>query len=262
MIPTGIGLYTRKLRSGRQHARDLAKRFSDHGLSWVAIGGPWHDPKRTGLANPPDRVARYAAEFQRKDVAAWLWGYPWWDRVDRFLEDLERCSRRIRLDGWLLDPELGMKGRPAESEAMVDAALATDLVETVGWTSYGLIRGHSRGPRALAIEQWCRLDFGSPQLYTRDSAIPTGLEQWARLGEVVPSFGLFRRTLENGRRRYRPKTVAQLDRHLGAFISSPVRIHGLLGWELAFMRPSLWKVLAKWSDWLARGVCAMPPALT
>lgn len=276
--PTGIGLYLRALRTRKYgQPEELARRFADHGVSWVAIGGPWHEANSKRWINRPANIPKWAEAFGVYGIEAHVWGYPWHNRVEEFVEDMLACSRDYTPDGWLLDPELGFKRYPEEALELFHtsrAALASlNKIALLGMTSYGIPKGH----RSFPFESFAKVefkghpleevDYGSPQLYyLPEKRVQDGLDQWEELGfdEIVPSFGNYKfvqkdPNLPNSPRNRRAvaKTGPELDTHLGHFIDSDVPIRGMIGWAHNFVTRAQWVVLRKWADRLARGACML-----
>jgi len=277
--PTRIGLYLRALKIKTvADARALGKRFSDNGLSWVAIAGPWHDRDGERWMNPPATVQRALDGIACCGVGAHVWGYPWWNRVEKFVADMQlACGNGVGLAGWLLDPELGMKDHTADAARLFRRSRAAldDLggPALLGLTSYGLPRGHRNFPfdafgKPGKAGRLLECDYGSPQLYDVPTArVLEGLADYAKIGfdEVVPSFGCYRFVkkdpalpLTGANRRAISKTPAELEAHLMDFVHSPVPVRGLIGWAENFVNAGQWKVLARWSDIIRRGVTALP----
>jgi hypothetical protein len=279
-VPTGIGLYLRALKIKTvADARALGKKFSDNGLSWVAVAGPWHDRAGERWMNPPATVQRALDGIACCGIGAHVWGYPWWDRVEKFVDDMCLASGRgVGLAGWLLDPELGLKGHTEEatrlfrqSRAALDAVGEPSVV--LGLTSYGLPRGHRNFPFAAfgkpgKAGRLLECDYGSPQLYDVPAGrVLEGLADYAKIGfdTVVPSFGCYRFVkrdpglpLTGANRKAVPKTPEELEAHLMDFVRSPVPVRGMIGWAENFVGPGQWRVLARWAELLRRGAGALP----
>lgn len=279
--PQGLGLYLRALLARRHGSpKQLAKRLHDHRISWVAIGGPWHDSPKKGdrWINSPERIERYAVELENVGVEVHIWGYPWHDRVDQFVDDMVACTSTDVISGWLLDPELGFKKHPAEARTLFhksrQALLEINPYNLLGMTSYGIPAGHKSFPFDQFADDrsqgnpFVEVDYGSPQLYyLPERRVADGLEQWADLGfdEVAPSFGCYLFVQKDPEipystrnRKAVSKTGSQLDEHLSHFVSTNVSVRSLIGWAYNFVDAAQWRVLARWSEWLDRGACALP----
>lgn len=279
--PTGLALYLRALSKKRHGTpKELAKKLADAGLRWAAIGGPWHDDPKKGnrWLNRPEEILRYSEALAAAGVQAHVWGYPWHDRVDAFVEDLLACTGPAT-SGWLLDPELGFKGHVAEAGDLFRKSRAAledrNPYIALGLTSYGLPRGHRSFPFEAFAEPGVEgdplveCDYGSPQLYdVPEKRVLEGLADYAELGfdAVVPSFGVYKFVkadpalpLSGKNRKAVSKTPEELEAHLGDFIDSPVEVRGLIGWAFNFVNPGLWRVLSRWAERLDRGACALPP---
>lgn len=253
MIPKGLGLYTRAM-SERRHGtpKAFAERCKHHGINWVAIGGPWHTEKAQRSANPRARFLRYADAAASAGVSVHVWGYPHRAHVEKFVAQMIGVSEAV--DGWLLDPELGMKGDRTANMHLAAASreVCADLGICCGWTSYGSIHGHT-GPRGLEIEPYKALDYGSPQLYTVDAeGAKKGMLVWSRLGApVIPSFGCYNRL--SGRVIKRgPDSLAA---HFEDLVGSGIPFDAMIGWEWALVRRESWATLQKLSEQLAERAC-------
>jgi|PlaIllAssembly_1097288.scaffolds.fasta_scaffold00052_25 hypothetical protein len=272
--PLGLALYIRSF--GKRKPADVAAKFARYGLKWVAIGGPWHDASGQRWINTPERVVAAIAAFKSLGIAAHVWGYPWHD-VGAFVEQMTACSSSD-VAGWLLDPELGQKGRPIEARDLFKRSRASlrrvNPKAQLGMTSYGLPRGH----RSFPFEEFAEpgvtnplleCDYGSPQLYDiPKNRIHEGIKDYSELGfdAIVPSFGCYRfipadpsKPLTGKNRKAIPKTGPELHEHLSCFVDTNVKVYGMVGWAENFVGADQWAVLARWADWLGRGACALPP---
>lgn len=238
LLPKGIGLYFLRLPAD---PADTARRLAQGGIRWVALGAAWHDADETKLMNPPDRIADFAKGMRAAGITPHLWGYPWHDRVDRFVSDLRSCTT-ADIAGWLLDPELGFKGQPNALADLVQKARSAGPAGPLGLTSFGNTKVDFPFASAAGV------DYGSPQLYTVDaSGVRAGLAGWSAIGlpALIPSFGLY--TSDGGKNR--KKTAAELDAHLAAF--DVAGIGAMIGWSYPWIDDSHWPVLKKVSDRLA-----------
>lgn len=273
--PKGMALYVRSItRSRHGTPKEFAKRCADSGLGWIALGGPWHDTKGDRWINSPTVIKGYAAELAAAGVRPHIWGYPWHDRIERFVDDLGKATNDSII-GWLLDPELGLKQHPAAARALVQLCRQANPYRELGFTSYGLPMGHRTFPFAEFAEPGGydptkECDYGSPQLYdTPQARILVGMSDYASLGfdAVVPSFGLYKwakqdasKPLSGKNRKAVPMQPWELEQHLLHFLDSDVPVEAMIGWAENFANRGLWQVLARWSERLARGACALPAA--
>lgn len=272
--PRGLALYVRAIRKSRHGTpAAFAKRCADHGLGWIALGGAWHDQKGERWINRPSTIHRYADALAARGVDPYVWAYPAADRVELFVEHAAQAMGPS-VAGLLLDPELAMnpsrrKSRRAAGERAA-AKLIRDLRAIVldgrplGSSTYG------RPPRWMPIHPFLtEVDFTGGQHYTRSAAqTARDVEWWAaelagvvapaeRVPRLVPNFGTYRWKTVNGKRRAKSKTPAELDEHLGTFIGVDARIDTLIGWAENFVTSAQWKTLARWADWIDRGVCRL-----
>ena len=263
--PKGMGLYLRRLRE-KKHGKpeELAEQLTDHKVSWVAIGGPWHDRKGPRFINNPATIATYGDALNAAGVAVHVWGYPWHSTIAKFETDMRRCSPPS-VSGWLLDPELGLKGHFDEARRLTveSRTYCTDHRLALGWTSYGLIAGHEKGRRAFPTDAFAGCDYASPQLYTiGPQAVETGIDQYIRRGwgaRIVPSFGCYR--WKGSPRRAVSKSASELHDHLSAFIDHQEPIDAMIGWSYELLGMGGWKTISRWAEWLERGACMLNPAV-
>ncbi len=286
--PEGIALYVRAISNPRHGTSvQFAKRCADHGLKWIAIGGPWHEDRRSKdgtvrnkdrRINRPDTIRRYAEQLAKIGVTPHIWGYPWWSRIEEFVEEMEACSCSA-IDGWLLDPELGMKKHPLEAAKLVHLCREANPYRILGFTSYGLPKLHRVFPweefaRPAGFHPLDECDYGSPQLYnTPKSRVVRGMSDYAELGfdVVIPSFGLYKWSKRNNgyafgvrlpdgkiNRRAVSMSTHDLNFHLLSFVDTPVPVRAMIGWADNFCEGALWGVLAQWAERLERGACALP----
>jgi len=262
-LPQGIGLYLRHLDSKKLDPPRLADQYAKRGISWVAIGGPWHDENNSVWVNKPIQVQNYADAFKTAGVSAHVWGYCWHDRIDLFLRNMIECTNGS-VDGWLLDPELGLKNQVREANSLFAqsrAYLGSDRV--LGMTSYGLPRGHKTFPfEAFAkpgvSNAEVEVDYGSPQLYVVGEAqVKQGLADWKKLGfdVIIPSFGNYKFVAAPGSDETKTavsKTGPELHEHLSHFMGSASSISALIGWSSGFVTREQWEVLSKWGRVLRR----------
>ena len=112
MLPKGTSLYVRRI--GKRHGtpKQFAKKCKDHGLSWIALGGVWQERRHSGnvtslYMNRPDVIARYGQALEAAGVEVSIWGYPWIDHEEKFVEQMMRAAVELPHQRILLDPELG-----------------------------------------------------------------------------------------------------------------------------------------------------------
>lgn len=275
--PRGMSLYVRAISSSRHGTpKQFAKKVSDHGLPWIALGGPWHEDRggqnRDRFMNTPTTIRKYAEALAAAGVAPHVWGYPWWSRVAEFVEDMEKCSPEV-VTGWLLDPELGMKKHASEAAELVHLCRESNPYRVLGFTSYGMSKGHPTFPWDEFAEpggfypmEEC--DYGSPQLYdTPKAKVVQGMREYSELGfdVVVPSFGLYKwvrkdpsQPLSSKNRKAVPLSVDELNRHLLSFVDSEIPVQAMIGWAENFCNGPLWRVLQEWQARLERGACELP----
>ena len=276
--PAGIALYVRHISKARHGTpRELAKRFADHGLSWVAIAGPWHDTKGPRFINKPATVRRYADAFAAAGVLPYVWGYPWQGTEKRFCDEMYACTRDHRLV--LLDPELGSNpARSTKPAAMRRAnANALELVlgarergaKVVGLSTYGLA---ARAQRWFPLEAFLSagVDFAGGQTYTSNRHVDASMDLFLdAIGDrdiaLVPNFGTYdfvkrdvSKPLRGGNRRAIPKTPERLHSHLSEFVDSHHQVEGMIGWAENFVGKKQWRELARFADWMDRGACLLP----
>jgi hypothetical protein len=259
--PDGLALFVRRL-SARRHLspHSFAKKCSDHGLKWIAIGAVWHDvmrgKERNIYINKPEIISDYARALHAAGVIPHIWGYPWHDRIDRFVEEMEKCSIS-EIAGWLLDPELGLKGHPDQAGELFKKSRALNPYRLLGMSSYAFPDFHKNFPFSKFASRSCRgdlmleCDYGCPQLYDMDrKGIIKGISAYDNLGfdNVVPAFGIYKWDVRRGKRIARPYTPGELDTHLKLYRYLPVHIRAGIGWAENFMNDALWDKISEWAD--------------
>ena len=277
-VPEGLALYVRQIRKNRHGTpAQLAKKFADHGASWVAIGGPWQEPDkrnrvRIRYINRPETILRYAAAFKARDVTPYVWGYPWQGHEEAFIDAMETASNG--LCGALLDPELGAnptkssKAKPkraANAHAHKLIKLTAERFITCGVSTYGSAARFKWFP-LNAFASALQVHFGPAaflggQTYTNDTLVSRSIRDFSRVLDkhatsvhMIPNFGTYSRTAG----RVVPKKPFELYDHLGEFVDDVEPIYGLIGWAENFMTPMLWRVFARFARQLERGVCSLP----
>lgn len=278
--PTGLALYVRSIsRSRHGTPKQLAKRLADHGLGWVAIGGPWHDQRGNRLINSVDEVRRYSDACAREGVQPYVWGYPWQGSEELFADRMAACSRDHGLV--LLDPELGSNPtrstRPGPMRRAEDHARA--VVEgvrergarVVGLSTFGLV---VRGQRWFPLEAFLAagVDFAGGQTYTSNRHVDASMDMFAEAIDgrgiaLVPNFGTYSfvkrdasKPLRGSNRRAVSKTPAELHAHLAEFVDSPHAVTAMIGWAENFVTKGQWAELARFAEWMHRGACVLPAA--
>lgn len=282
--PTGLALYVRRITRRRHGAPEaFARRCADHGLQWIAIGGPWQERGddgrvRTRLINPIDVCRRYMDALAEAGVEPWVWGYPWLGEEEAFADAMASCAGDHRRA--ILDPELGAnpsKARRGDGKLAAEAGarelvgLMADRFDACGLSTYGSGVRLKWFPlyayaRAL-VERFEGRTFIGGQTYTVDeqavdrstadfarAAERVAGEGWRSKIEVVPNFGTYSRV--GG--KVRAKSAEELHWHLSGFVDDGEEIRALIGWAENFVGREQWKVLARWADWLHRGACTLP----
>ena len=287
----GVGLYIRGLSKSKHGTpAQAAKKAADHGLSHVAIMSDWQDYRKGKFSHlrgnmRKNRWKAYAEAFKKKDITVGLWFYPWAGHEDRLLKGLDPVCETGLIDYLLPDPELGFKwkggrrssktgtmrgGQPEAikgvsatgtqahrrasakklMEGLKNMAHEHRLVHGVGVTSYGVAKYHPTLPWKQFLEN---ADFLSPQLYTASpKQVDAGIQQWykhakdytSQLLPMLPSIGTFG-----------AKSGSKMHDHLSAFVDGNEGIDGFIGWSWRQTSRDEWRVLARWAEWLDRGVC-------
>jgi hypothetical protein len=285
--PEGIGIYIRGLNKKKQGTpKAAAKKAKDHGVSFVAIMACWQDEKNgkprqlNSNGKDPALIQQYADAFLDAGIQPWLWGFPAAGReeqyIDRFAHVTEVCDNTIA--GWIHDPELfykwkrkskakadkTMRGQPEYTGKIVEpkgspayikagahklVRLSIDGInESMGLaiTSYGMAPGHKNFP----WNAFGGVGFGSPQLYSvGPKDIDRGIRAWRNHGwnTIIPSVPAFGKN-----------SGAKMHDHLSNFVDGEENINGFIFWSWRQLQRDEWRVLARWSDWLCRGACALP----
>jgi hypothetical protein len=236
----------------KHQQQKLTAKLLKAGITWVAIGGPWHDRRGMRWMNRPSRVHRYAEAIDASGIDVHIWGYPWHDTVPQFVKRMSECTNDY-VKGWLLDPELGLKKHTDEAVALYKKSRNATPGLVLGMTSYGLPYGHKTFP----WKAFAKSDYGSPQLYTYSKSqidrIARGMEGWTALGYdvVIPSFGTYKWVkkdeslpLSSTNRRGIMMSGAELRDHMSGFL--PCR--AMIGWAENLVSKSAIPVLKEFSS--------------
>lgn len=115
--PGGTGLYLRRLQA-KTHGTPAraAARAARAGVSFVAIMGPWQQPRTrrgrravtTTVANRK-RFAEYALAFREAGVRVGVWFFPWAGHEERMAGALAALIDGVPVDFLCNDAELGYK---------------------------------------------------------------------------------------------------------------------------------------------------------
>lgn len=285
----GIGIYARRLSTKLDGGPTAcAQRAADSGVRIVAIMGAWQEPDgaRVRTTSPNAGVAdRYVEQLKKRGISVWLWGYPWGGAHAAFVEAMQGCASPSGIDGWMLDPELGFKWgmgklpkaplgvvdtmrqgeaiagtasgtravRQLQASQLMDASIAKLEGRQLAVTSYGRARFHPNFPWKEFARKHGPIAIGSPQLYTAaPKEVDAGIIEWREHGYsmIVPSVGTFG-----------PRSGAKLHEHLSTFVDGHEDVHGFWFWSWQQTDSQEWRVLARWSDWFARGVVSASTTL-
>lgn len=273
-----------------------AKRAKDHGIRFVYIMSVWQDYKngkfrhlRGNLAR--DRMRPYAEAFAEAGIKVGLWFYPWGGHEERLLDDLAAACESMPISGLLDDGELGHKWKAGRSqgldtvgtmrggqrEAMLGVsargnkrtriaqverlwdgleALSEEhrLPFGVGATAYGVADFHKTFPWEAKLT---RADWLSPQLYTATPAfIDRGIRQWYKhAGQSEIPFDK-RKDLIASIGTYGKNSGARMHEHLSCFVDGEESLDGFIAWSWRQTDAGEWRTLARWADWIQRGICA------
>lgn len=288
-VVDGLALYVRAI--GKRHGTpaEFAAKCADHGLRWMAIGGPVHSASGR-MINQPATVRRYADALARRGITPFVWGYPWQGSEERFIRELRACAGEHPFA--LLDPELG--SNPARSKAAVHLRRAEqharELVARAaeaGFTVCGLST-YGTGARfgwfplrafiAAQVEYFRGRSFVGGQTYTEDARIDpsiTDFYQAIRAAgfsaadiELVPNFGTYSwapkdptKRISTENRKAVAKTGPELLVHLDDFVDNPEPVDALIGWAENFVTAQQWPVLRRFAERMARGACRLPPVV-
>lgn len=271
--PVGMALYVRHItRSKHGTPKAFAAHHRDHGMKWVAIGGPWHDERGRRFINKPDVSKRYLDACADAGLDAYVWGYPWQGREEQFAEDMKACAGDH--DRSLLDPELGANPSRSRRAAPMRRANqhAADLVRhcrerfrVVGLSTYGSGVRIGWFPMKAFLE--AGVDFAGGQTYIEDKRIDPSIEDYVKAiakyapgTPLVPNYGVYNFVRKGGKRRAIRKTPEQLIAHLSEFIDEGEPVEAMIGWAENFAGKVQWKTLARFAEWMERGACVLPPA--
>jgi hypothetical protein len=219
-VPTGVGVFTRALRSaivGSPQA--LADRAKSLGLSFVPMLACWQDAR--GLTTPNDHaLGPYARALHDAGIDTWLWGYPWAGGEETFVNALVSRAKTIGARGVILDPEVSYKARPQAMRALVARTIdALDESLGAGFTSFGLPALHPTFPwkEAAALGWGCPQDYDVTLAQTLESVDAWGELGWESIVPALPTFG-------------RGSAPSVLDRAVDALAARP-NVRGLVFWS-------------------------------
>lgn len=292
--PEGLALYVRRIQKRHGSPEDFALKCRDHGMGWMAIGGPWQDAKRgTRFINDPKTCNRYLDALAKEEIEPWVWGYPWQGQEDEFADAMGKCAGDH--DRALLDPELGSnpersKHAHAMRKANVHAKTVVQQIKYRGFSQCGLST-YGSGPRIgwfpmeafieALVGEFGRRCFVGGQTYTENRAVDPSMEDFIaavrnadagwNIGDevaLVPNFGLYKwakkdpsKPLTRHNRRATKKTAEELYWHLGEFIDDAEPVRALIGWAENFANRSLWETMGRFAEQMRRGACVLPEAL-
>lgn len=244
----------------------------------MAIGGPWHAPRngrlKTGLMNSAQKVRAYSEALAKKGIEPWVWGYPWQGTEAKFAQQMAECAGDFKLG--LLDPELGSNpsrsarqmAKANEHARLVVLHMKGEGFKECGLSSYGIVPKWfplKAFTAALQIHFHGKTFIGG-QTYTDDATVDRSIAMYLRYIEqsggpmaLVPNYGLYKWRKRPGKKRQAvPKTPLELHHHLSEFIDEAEPVYAMIGWAENFINQGQWAELARFSEWMRRGVCALP----
>jgi hypothetical protein len=280
---TGTALYFRGISQRYPAPEQVVQRCRSLKLSWAALGACWQDDStgkvKTTLMNGIDKIHAYADALAAAGIIPYVWGYPWAGAVDEFIDVMDRASGDHKLI--LIDPEVGMnpiaknpatRAQASQPAAMSAArAMAAKIVtglrskgaKKIGLSTYGNV------PRWFPLDAFLRegLDFAGGQTYTDDTTVEGSEERFLQAieaagsqAQLVPNFGCYKFIQRDGRRIATSKSTAEQQAHLAEFVHTPGEIRAAIGWAENFVTGSNAGPIAAFSDVMARGGTALPPA--
>lgn len=262
----GTALYLRSMHGPHTPASEVekgavafVKRAQKLGLSWSAIGAVWQDSAtQQKFLNTPDECKIYSKVMNDAGIVPFIWGYPWMGGEAKFVDGMLECAGDDGLI--LLDPELGMN--PTRSTKAPDMARSNSMAQflvsglrhggahVIGLSTYGGL------PPWFPLDAFLSagIDFDGGQTYTDDSTIDTSIASYLKHtaatrsnSQLVPNYGLYTRYVDNGETKTRPKTAAELTKHLDEFINEGEPVRAMIGWAENFLTPQHDAVLAQFS---------------
>lgn len=286
----GLSLYVRSLSKKRHGSPNaFAAKCRDHGLSWVALGGPWQKKRKGTLwINSVAEIHKYGDALAAFGVTPYVWGYPHIGQEEDFARAMAKAAKWGHL---LLDPEVSVnpwKARSGPRLTQVKAhpdKILRELVtrrqyETIGLSSYGSAARIRWFPLVEYIRAMIKhhpgLKFVGGQTYVDDDNIDKSIDEYIKATRdaggtvvtsfdapsasnvfIVPNYGLYR---WNTKRRTRfswakKKTRVELRAHLYEFINNEEPVEGMIGWAENFASPALWDELKRFSGMMRRGAC-------
>jgi len=201
-------------------SNDFANRYTAAGFTWAVVCTLWSEKNdETGVTShrATNRSAAYFDALHARRVSTWAcWILPkpgsWREQLGPWLDH----GRTVGCVGVVADPEVEWKGAGNRNEARAFAAAlragctARGLLLAV--TSYSTPQGHQTFPWDVFAGV---ADLGIAQTYDRDMAfLPAyfarAVSGWRAVGfrEVICAGSVW------DHRDQRPKTVAELERHL------------------------------------------------
>lgn len=230
MPPSGIGIYLRNLTPKYGTPEKAAKKCADHGVSFVALMGPWLDDTGEKRLRPKTIDAEFGQAMAEEDVDVWVWGYPDAGKENAFVESMVTYAKTCGAVGLLLDPEKSYKGNPRAVDQLISTTLdALDESLDLGVTSFGRLDWHNL-PGLKGV------GWSSPQLYTVSSdacrkAIATWQVPGAHIVPSVPAYG--------------PNSEGELDVYLEAMHDL---VKGYIVWSWPQISAQEWRTIQAWSN--------------
>jgi len=234
-IPRGLGIYIRAVDMKKIDL--LVNKLKAAGIRWAAVATTWQERNSQRWINDPTRCHKIQEILEQNEIEPHIWGYPWWNAVGSFVQELSKC----------VYPSTVLR--------------RGDL--NIGFTSYGSYVSDfpwNDFAKPKVFNQTMECDYGSPQLYeATPEQIIRGMDKYDQLGFnfIIPSYGLYKTIIVDGKKTYRSKTPKELEEHFMAFVQSDIPITSMIGWADNFIKPNIIPILAKWSKLIDRGITTL-----
>ena len=163
-LPTGNGMFVWMI--SRMEGGDVnkaAQKAKASGLSWVAIkvtDGPYYF-NYSQTTPKSDLVPIAVSAFRKVGISVWGWGYIYGNVP---LQEAQAANNRVRqlgLDGWFIDAEGEMKGKPVQASQYMSEMRRLNPGLSLGLCSYRFPSYHSTFP----WKEFSTCDFNAPQVY-------------------------------------------------------------------------------------------------
>jgi hypothetical protein len=120
MNPRGMGMYLRAINVRPKKLELTVKQLLDCGVKWAAIGAMWHEKGKVRWINKHENIPIIARALVDKGIMPYCWGYPWHSTIPMFIGQVKAFCTDPIINGFLIDPELGLRKHKVEAKALFD----------------------------------------------------------------------------------------------------------------------------------------------